>query len=345
MKILQTSLVLIFGVSLAISKSFINGTLENDDYCTRTFYERPTCENILIYLIDNDKTLIDSEDFEMTEIDRNDLVKGLYFTECSADTFYSCEFENNMKFLPIRISDKFPNLLTIHAQAKSISKIRKNNLEHLSKLGKLDLTYNIIEIIEVGSFDDLVELISLRLSNNKIKNLDENIFKNLVKLEELLLNQNEISVMKPKLFENLRTLKVLDISGNTLVTIHEDLFKNLVNLIRLAMTGCKLESLPEKIFENLQKLKYLHLSENYLTTLAENLFINNQNLVLIYLNYNKIQTLKYKTFENLPNVQVIELKGNECIHANFGEIFSNIPLDDHKKEQLKNELNQKCSNS
>ncbi|KAG5669790.1 hypothetical protein PVAND_000083 [Polypedilum vanderplanki] len=339
MKILWVILIL-FKLSLVTSESYINGTIGNEVYCT--YDDRTICEEIQGYVVDNDNSLIDSEDFEMTAIDRNENVKGFYITKCTVGDFYSCNVENVIKFLPIKISDTFPNLLTIRAEYKSISKIRKENLKNLNKLRFLDLTGNKIETIEAGSFDDLVELISLGMSNNKIKNLHENLFKNLVKLEELYLQDNQISLFKPKQFENLKNLKFLDLSGNQLDSVHEDIFKDLGNLEKIKFVNCNLKSLPQRIFENLLELKSLDGEKNQLKTLPENLFINNQKLALIFLKHNKLQRLTYKTFENLPIIEFIALKDNECIDVDFGDWRLKGPMDNFHKDQLKKELKEKC---
>ncbi|KAG5669789.1 hypothetical protein PVAND_000082 [Polypedilum vanderplanki] len=343
MKILVGILIFVLTITSIASESVINGELANERY-NCTWDKRLICENILAYLVDDKSTIIDSEDFEMT-VDRNEYVEGFYFSQCTMENYHICAFQKNhkIKFLPIKISDKFPNFVVIFAEVKSFLKIRKDSFQNLNKLRKLALAKNNIETIETGSFDDLVELKTLTLSQNKIKNADENIFKNLVNLEESSIDNNEISVLNPKLFENLRKLKELDISANKLDSIHENLFKNLVNLETLEIQNCDLRSLPETIFENLPELKTLTASKNQLKTLPENLFKNNQNFISLDFSRNKIQKLSYKTFENLPNIKYIALKGNECINADFGQWFKAELINDYQKNQLKNELNEKCS--
>lgn len=69
----------------------------------------------------------------------------------------------NVEFLPIRINERFPNLVTYLAERCVIREISKTNFEYLFHLRVLNLNGNKLEIINTDRFDALVSLESLML--------------------------------------------------------------------------------------------------------------------------------------------------------------------------------------
>lgn len=69
----------------------------------------------------------------------------------------------NVEFLPIRISNKFPNLVSYNADRCAIREISKTNFANLFHLRMLNLIGNRLEIIKSDTFKDLVNLESLLL--------------------------------------------------------------------------------------------------------------------------------------------------------------------------------------
>lgn len=76
---------------------------------------------------------------------------------------------SNIKFLPVKIAEKFPDLLFLTAASCDIKIIKAENFKSLWALKKLDLTNNQIENIESEVLEDLQSLEYLWLGE-KIKN-------------------------------------------------------------------------------------------------------------------------------------------------------------------------------
>lgn len=70
---------------------------------------------------------------------------------------------HNVEYLPIRISNQFPNLVTYDADRCAIKEISKSNFENLFHLRMLNLIGNRLKIIVSDTFRDLVSLESLLL--------------------------------------------------------------------------------------------------------------------------------------------------------------------------------------
>lgn len=78
----------------------------------------------------------------------------------------------NVEFLPNRVGQKFPNLVSYIADRCAIREISTANFEYLFHLRILDLNGNRLESLNTDSFKDLVSLESLFLAGNKIKTLE-----------------------------------------------------------------------------------------------------------------------------------------------------------------------------
>jgi Leucine rich repeat len=73
-------------------------------------------------------------------------------------------FNREIRFLPVKVHKKFPNLMMINANYCSIKLIAKENFEKLNKLERLYLSGNHIEEIVTNTFEDLTSLEYLYLS-------------------------------------------------------------------------------------------------------------------------------------------------------------------------------------
>jgi Leucine-rich repeat (LRR) protein len=110
----------------------------------------------------DERTKIDSKETTIA-ITRDETIEGLSFW---------CNYR--IKYLPIQVSEKFPNLLAYQASYCSITEISKDHFQGLSKLKLLHLAANQIEKISTDTFEELVALEGLDLSNKNIsfKNLN-----------------------------------------------------------------------------------------------------------------------------------------------------------------------------
>lgn len=73
-------------------------------------------------------------------------------------------FNTEIRYLPIKIHKKYPNLTSINANYCSIRTIEYGNFEKLDKLEKLSLAGNHIQEVTTDTFADLTSLEYLFLS-------------------------------------------------------------------------------------------------------------------------------------------------------------------------------------
>jgi hypothetical protein len=96
------------------------------------------------YMID--ETIIYDDDYSIAN-PKDTKVSGLLL-----------EHNQNVKFLPVKVAEKFPNILGISAFDCKIKQISKANFENLHKLTEIHLHGNMIETIYSNTFEDLVSL-------------------------------------------------------------------------------------------------------------------------------------------------------------------------------------------
>lgn len=84
------------------------------------------------------------------------------------DSFKGLSFEGNknIRFLPVQVAEKIPNLLTYNARKCSVEDVSKENFKGLNKLKILHLAHNQIVVVPIDVFSDLSDLKALFLSEN-----------------------------------------------------------------------------------------------------------------------------------------------------------------------------------
>lgn len=84
--------------------------------------------------------------------DRDGTVQGMVFDD-----------NPEIKFLPINVHEKFPNIIGLSAWQCAIKVVSKKNFKNLSHLTVLSLARNQIEKVDIDTFDDLTSLEKLHL--------------------------------------------------------------------------------------------------------------------------------------------------------------------------------------
>lgn len=105
-----------------------------------------------------------------------------------------------VKFLPRHIGDKFPNVKTFRVYKSGITVLREFYFKNMRKLQYLYLDDNQIATIEPSAFRDLISLKKLELARNMIQSLDEQLFVTMVNLDRLNLDNNKIKFLRPTTF-------------------------------------------------------------------------------------------------------------------------------------------------
>jgi Leucine-rich repeat (LRR) protein len=108
---------------------------------------------------------------------------------------------------------------------------------NLTKLEKLDLSWNQLREIHNKLFFNVTNLIELNLSNNQLSELRKNLFYHLQNLEILNLSNNDISQIDNDTFANLPILQYLDLSNNDIQTTSIRSLQGIPELIGLSISG------------------------------------------------------------------------------------------------------------
>lgn len=144
---------------------------------------------------------------------------GCHMTTSDA-TVETLFFSHNKKiqYLPEDFSEMFPNLVIIMAQECSIKTVSKQNFHNLTKLRGLSLRGNQIELIERGTFDELVSLeyLSLRTLIYWQSNLDNPTFLSNF-IDFTFADNNRIRLLNSRVFDGLNLLKNVQLGGNVCI--------------------------------------------------------------------------------------------------------------------------------
>lgn len=167
----------------------------------------------------------------------------------------------NLEFLPVDVSENFPNLLAYSASRCCLKGLVYSNFKGLTSLQHLDLQHNKIESVESKNFLDLRSLRFLKLSSNKISRISNDSFESLVKLEELHLENNQLQFISFHI-DPLVKLKLFDASENKLVSFPNYFFKNNKKLTKIVLKNNQLNSIPHKIFNDISYLNSVDFRGN-----------------------------------------------------------------------------------
>lgn len=272
-------------------------------------------------------------------------LKTLYLEENSIEILTNATFHGaqNLQFLSLsrnqifeigngtfaRMS-KLKNLLLNGNQIDSLA----NLFDGLDSIERLDLSINLIAVIEDGVFDKLKNLKVLELGFNRLTTLPESIFDGLPNLSTLFLASNGLQNID---YLNSTRLKMLDLSYNPLTTLESNAFSDVLNLKSLELRGCNLDELADDQFTELIHLELLDLSENNLSSMELTVFDPLDNLQILKLEATQMTDVaNFTEMKNLmPAISFINLSHNniDCdtvyeiieyfkqnnIHYDFGE--------------------------
>uniref|UniRef100_A0A665TZ58 Leucine-rich repeat and immunoglobulin-like domain-containing nogo receptor-interacting protein 1 n=1 Tax=Echeneis naucrates TaxID=173247 RepID=A0A665TZ58_ECHNA len=151
-----------------------------------------------------------------------------------------------------------------------------HQFQTLTQLLDLDLSDNLLAVVELEAFYGLQSLLTLRLARNHLKIIPVGAFAGLQNLQLLDLSLNEILVFLDFTFRDLAALKYIKAEYNDLVFIAHQAFSGLTSLQELHLDGCNLTAVPTEALAQLSVLRSLQFHRLGLTTLPNYSF---QNLV------------------------------------------------------------------
>ncbi|XP_023942446.2 slit homolog 2 protein [Bicyclus anynana] len=159
-----------------------------------------------------------------------------------------------------RIDVDFPYLDTysIIMRNNSITKLRIN--VKFTNVREIDLSFNKLQFINNGLFNNFTNLRKLILNRNHISKIYENTFFGLTKLETLDLSENNLTVLT-NVFMPLKNLQHLNLSRNNIEFIHNNYFNNWL-LQHLDISHNNLRKVSPGALQQLPNLARLLLTDN-----------------------------------------------------------------------------------
>ena len=122
--------------------------------------------------------------------------------------------------------------------ANNTLEVTADSFRGLHWLGRLELSYNDIQIIPDGAFGDLWNLRELDLSWNQLRQIDAAVFLGLKSLRKLDLSHNRLVSLLSSTLSRLPVLERLALNDNTLQNVAVDAFLATVSLqVRIDLTG------------------------------------------------------------------------------------------------------------
>lgn len=137
---------------------------------------------------------------------------------------------SEVKFLPERIGEKFPNLKVLSVSKCALTILREHYFKNMTKLKNLLLNHNQIEMIELDAFKDLKNVETLWLRNNKIEKFNGTLFSRMNSLITLLLSDNQIKFLSSTTITLGQKLEIVDLERNNCIN-KKYLKKNLQSLV------------------------------------------------------------------------------------------------------------------
>ena len=184
---------------------------------------------------------------------------------------------------------------------------------------RLDLGFNKLSL-EVGMFQNLVNLLELGLTDNGLTGIPRGVFSDLKSLKQLWLYRNSLTVLKEGVFDGLRELEELMLQDNELSSIQVGSLANLTRLRKLYLYSNKRSVLENGVFDGLGDLEILSLWDNDLSSIQVGSLANLTMLRELYLYSNKLSVLEAGVFDGLGDLEILSLRDNELSSIQVGSL-------------------------
>jgi Leucine-rich repeat (LRR) protein len=253
----------------------------------------------------------------------------------------------------------FTKLELLDLSRNKLSVLRRSDFETIRPIKWLNLSMNMLKLIESGSINSTF-FFFIDLSYNELKDLSDDIFvhkdirigllnisfnplmetysntkmffytfissaNSLTKMPKikstiLHLDRNRIVTVNKESFLEIDKPRDLFLSSNKICVVHGDAFSNSKSLINLDLSQNILTNLSNELFKNLVFMEYLNLSSNLLEQLHVDLFKDLFNLRTLDLSFNRLKFIDENTFINLNLLKKLSL--NDNMDLNFIDVSS-----------------------
>ena len=176
-------------------------------------------------------------------------------------------------------------------------------------LKTLDLSGNVLEVVDTTEMQGMAELQFLDLSSNRLTGFS--FVGTHYKLRKLDLSSNNITTVRSLQIDALIHLAELNLAHNRIISLPSTAFPAGAFLRTLNLKNNQIVALDEKCMDSLTSLETLILSRNNLSSLPKGLFKNLSSLQTLELNKNKFVEVQSLVFHGLDNLRVLRMKRNQ----------------------------------
>merc|ERR1712223_1455703 len=152
-------------------------------------------------------------------------------------------------------------------------------------LKSLDLSGNVLDLVDTTEIQAMSELQFLDLSSNRLSGFS--FSGTHYKLRKLDLSSNNITTVRSLQIDALIHLAELNLANNKIISLPSTAFPSGAFLRTLNLKNNQIVALDEKCMDSLTSLETLILSRNNLSSLPKGLFKNLTSLQTLELNKNK----------------------------------------------------------
>jgi Leucine-rich repeat (LRR) protein len=279
-------------------------------------------------------------------------IKRLAINDCKIQSIYKGIFNSMLQLNSLSLNrneidsieinsfltDPFESyLIELYLSNNKLKKIRREIFSNLFRLQILCLDNNLIEDINVDSFENMPNLKQLHLHSNYIKLVENEMFLDKAELEILYLYQNNIETIETIPFNTLYSLKKLHLFSCKITQIKIGNFIHLVKLEELKLDKNEIGTFEVNTFTGLNNLSKLDLSSNKIKKLSNRVFYSLKNLKILDLHLNDISQIESNAFIDLANLNFLNLESNEIVsleNIQFNKNLSELYLRHNKLSSL-----------
>lgn len=195
----------------------------------------------------------------------------------------------------------------------SISYIDVGAFEELIELTEVNLSDNGLILIHPDTFQNNSQLRNLVLSGNPLQltqllKSEEEYFLKSSSLIELVLSRCQLSDIGKKLLAQVPNLQFINLNSNNIKVIDDYIFENVPLLDEVDLSNNMLMSLNDEIFEDIEELTTLNLRHNLIESIDD---LDMPGLKELDVSNNKIKLLRKNTFEGIPDLSTLNISSNE----------------------------------
>ena len=209
--------------------------------------------------------------------------------------------------------------------------------KNCTRLRSLDLSYNQLQNLSNGVFEELTKLQELNINHNQIGQIDHYVFDPVPNLHTLSLEGNRLTELNSSWFDSLLHLKTLSADSNEISTLYSDTFGHLKSLNSLSLRDNHIRTLEKAAFSGLDQLQSLYLDDNYLSSIPARIFSGFKGLKVLSLNKNPVVNLPLDSFSQI-HVTEIHLSYMPFLQSVEAAAFHILPnllrLEMHDNQEL-----------